>query len=202
MLSDAREPWHTKSLVAAFERLPKRGKDTWVWWNLPSPTDPIPTFASLIEEEPTGVEWHTKKQTDHIINLMSPVHLAKLNDAKLHKERIVGTLYRRIRPNEDGAKVQRAEVRFDQISGCLRTPAGGSSRQTIVVVEGRKVRSRLLSPREAARLMGVPDDYPLPPKYNEAYHVFGDGLAVPAVRWLSTDLLTPIANTSRVMIAA
>jgi DNA (cytosine-5)-methyltransferase 1 len=202
VLSGASEPWHTKSLRSAFERLPKRPKDAWIWWNLPAPNDPIPSFASLIEEEPTGVEWHTKKQTNHIISLMSPVHLEKLRNAKRSKKQIVGTVYRRIRPNEDGVKVQRAEIRFDQISGCLRTPVGGSSRQTIVVVEGRKVRSRLLSPREAARLMGVPDDYPLPPRYNEAYHVFGDGLAVPVVRWLSTRLLTPIATNSRVMIAA
>jgi DNA (cytosine-5)-methyltransferase 1 len=99
-------------------------------------------------------------------------------------------------------KVQRAEIRFDQISGCLRTPVGGSSRQTIVVVEGREIRSRLLSPREAARLMGVPDEYPLPARYNEAYHLFGDGLAVPVVRWLNIHLLTQIAAAIRVMIAA
>ena len=98
--------------------------------------------------------------------------------------------------------MQRAEIRFDQIAGCLRTPIGGSSRQTIVVVDGRKIRSRLLSPREAARLMGVPDDYPLPSKYNEAYHLFGDGLAVPVVRWLSKHLLIQIAAAIRVMIAA
>jgi DNA (cytosine-5)-methyltransferase 1 len=200
--SDASEPWHTKSLRSAFERLPERLQDAWIWWSLPIPNEPIPSFASLIEEEPTGVEWHTKEQTDHIISLMSPLHLEKLRKAQLLKGRIVGTLYRRIRPNEDGVKVQRAEIRFDQISGCLRTPVGGSSRQTIVVVEGRKIRSRLMSPREAARLMGVPDDYPLPPKYNEAYHVFGDGLAVPVVRWLSSHLLTPIAAASQVMIAA
>jgi DNA (cytosine-5)-methyltransferase 1 len=202
VLSDPSQPWHTKALRSAFERLPKQPKEAWIWWNLPAPNDRIPSFASLIEEEPTGVEWHTKEQTDHIISLMSPVHLEKLRNAKRSEEQIVGTVYRRIRPNEDGVKVQRAEIRFDQISGCLRTPVGGSSRQTIVVVEGRKVRSRLLSPREAARLMGVPDDYPLPPRYNEAYHVFGDGLAVPVVRWLSTRLLTPIATNSRVMIAA
>ena len=38
------------------------------------------------------------------------------------------------------------------------------------------MRSRLLSPREAARLMGVPDNYPLPLSYNDAYHLFGDGV--------------------------
>jgi len=198
----ASEPWHTKSLRLAFERLPERVQDAWIWWNLPIPKEPIPSFASLIEEEPTGVEWHTKEQTDHIISLMSPLHLEKLRKAHLLRRKIVGTVYRRIRPNKDGVKVQRAEIRFDQISGCLRTPVGGSSRQSIVVVDGRKIRSRLLSPREAARLMGVPDDYPLPQKYNEAYHLFGDGLAVPVVRWLSNHLLTQIAAANRVMIAA
>ena len=196
VLPFASEPWHTKSLRFAFERLPRRLQDAWIWWNLPIPNGRIPSLASLIEEEPTGVEWHTEEQTDHIISLMSPLHLEKLRKAQLLKSRIVGTVYRRIRPNEDGERVQRAEIRFDQISGCLRTPVGGSSRQTIVVVEARKIRSRLLSPREAARLMGVPDDYPLPTRYNEAYHLFGDWLAVPVVRWLTTHLLDPIAGTS------
>jgi len=200
--SNASEPWHTKSLRSAFELLPERLQDAWNWWSLPIPNEPIPALASLIEEEPTGVEWHSKEQTDHIIGLMSPVHLEKLRKAQLLKTKIVGTVYRRIRPNEEGVKVQRAEIRFDQISGCLRTPVGGSSRQTIVVVEGRKIRSRLLSPREAARLMGVPDAYRLPKKYNDAYHLFGDGLAVPVVRWLSKHLLTQIAAAIQVMIAA
>lgn len=202
VLSDAAEPWHTKALQSAVGLLPPRLKNRWIWWNLPTPNEPIPSFASLIEEAPTGVEWHTRKQTDHIIGLMSPLHLEKLRKAQLLKRKVVGTVYRRSRPNEDGLKVQRAEIRFDQIAGCLRTPVGGSSRQTIVVVEGRKIRSRLLSPREAARLMGVPDDFPLPENYNEAYHLFGDGLAVPVVRWLSKHLLTQIAAAIRVMIAA
>ena len=66
--------------------------------------------------------------------------------------------------------------------GCLRTPSGGSSRQTIMIVEDEQVRSRLLSPREAARLMGLPDSYELPENYNEAYHLAGDGVVVPVVR--------------------
>ena len=196
------EPWHTKSLRTAVQRLPKLAQNAWVWWNLPIPVEAVPALATLIEEQPTGVDWHTKAQTDHIISLMSPLHLKKLRQAQAHGERIVGTLYRRTRPDEHGVNRQRAEIRFDQVSGCLRTPVGGSSRQTIVVVEGALIRSRLLSPREAARLMGVPDDYPLPKNYNEAYHLFGDGLAVPVVRWLSDNLLSPIITARRVMIAA
>jgi DNA (cytosine-5)-methyltransferase 1 len=101
---------------------------------------------------------------------------------------------------EDGRRVQRAEVRFDGLAGCLRTPRGGSSRQLIVVVDGERVRTRLLSAREAARLMGLPDSYALPRAATSALHVAGDGVAVPVVRWLSAELLQPLL--SRPVLAA
>lgn len=186
--------WHTKSLCAAVQRFPKKLRDRWLWWNLPDPSGPIVSFDDIIEDDPTGVTWHTKAQTDHILSLMSPLHLEKIEKAQRMKIRVVGTVYRRTRPEGNGMRSQRAEVRFDQISGCLRTPVGGSSRQTIIVVDGRKIRTRLLSSREAARLMGVPEDYPLPEKYNDAYHLFGDGLAVPVVNWLNSHLLFPVID--------
>src|ERR1051325_9620779 len=124
--------------------------------------------------------------------MMSPVNKAKVEAAKKMGRRLIGTVYRRTRPSADGTKRQRAEVRFDGIAGCLRTPTGGSSRQTILVVEGRSIRTRLLSAREAARLMGLPERYQLPPNYNEAYHLAGDGVAVPVVRHLSRTLLGPL----------
>jgi len=104
----------------------------------------------------------------------------------------VGAVYKRTRADENGERRQRAEVRFDDIAGCLRTPVGGSSRQTILAVDGENVKSRLLSPREAARLMGLPDSYLLPRNYNDAYHLAGDGLAVPVVRFLAANLLEPL----------
>ena len=106
-------------------------------------------------------------------------------------------IYRRTRTDGDGAKVQRAEIRFDDIAGCLRTPAGGSSRQSIMIVQGSTVRSRLLSPREAARLMGLPEDYVLPENYNEAYHLVGDGVVVPVIRFLAAHILEPILASRR-----
>ena len=110
---------------------------------------------------------------------------------------MVGGLYRRMRPGEDGAdgsgqRVQRVEVRFDGVTGCLRVPTGGSSRQTIMIVDGESVRSRLLSPREAARLMGLPDTYKLPGNYNDAYGLMGDGVVVPAVKHLAEHVLEPL----------
>ena len=97
---------------------------------------------------------------------------------------MIGAVYRRTRSSAWGEKSQRAEARFDGLSGCLRTPAGGSSRQFLLFVEGARLRSRLISARETARLMGLPDDYVLPSSYNDAYHLTGDGVAVDAVRHL------------------
>jgi DNA (cytosine-5)-methyltransferase 1 len=190
------EPWHPRPLRAARERLPDELDKCWAWWRLPVPTDPVKSLASIIVDEPNGVTWHSSSETNYLLSLMSPLHRNKVDIAKIGGSRIVGTVYRRTRPGKDGARNQRAEVRFDNIAGCLRTPVGGSSRQTVVIVEGNRVRSRLLSPREAADLMGVPDDYPLPDKYNEAYHLFGDGLVVPVVAWLEKHLLRPLARAN------
>jgi DNA (cytosine-5)-methyltransferase 1 len=143
------------------------------------------------------VEWHSAAHTKYVLELMSPVNRGKVTDAMKSGRKMVGAIYRRTRPDEYGIKRQRAEVRFDDIAGCLRTPAGGSSRQTILVVEGRIIRSRLLSPREAARLMGLSDDYVLPSRYNEAYHVCGDGVCVPVVRHVAEHILEPFLNAHR-----
>jgi DNA (cytosine-5)-methyltransferase 1 len=104
----------------------------------------------------------------------------------------VGCVYRRTRRDAEGRRQQRAEVRFDGLAGCLRTPAGGSSRQTLLIAQGGTARSRLISARETARLMGLPDDYRLPARYNEAYHLTGDGVSVDAVRWLRQHLFEPL----------
>ena len=84
-----------------------------------------------------------------------PIIKKSFFEAQRSGQRWIGALYRRTRV-ENGVKVQRAEVRFDGVAGCLRTPSGGSSRQYILLVEGDKIRSRLLSARETARLMGLP----------------------------------------------
>jgi DNA (cytosine-5)-methyltransferase 1 len=184
---------HPISLLNAHAGLADSLRSHWIWWNLPTPMRRIKGLKRLIEDEPTGVTWHSAEQTRKLIDMMSPLNREKVRKAQVMGSRVVGTVYRRTRPDEDGEKIQRAEVRFDDISGCLRTPVGGSSRQIILVVEGNSIRSRLLSPREAARLMGVPEDYPIPPNYNEAYHLFGDGIAVPVVRHLEEHLLWPLA---------
>lgn len=189
--------WHPPHLVHAYDKLPQKVQAAWFWWRLPIPPRRRSTFSDLIEEEPQGVTWHTPAETKRLISMMSPLNLRKVEQAKRLGYRVVGGIYRRTRADENGDRVQRAEVRFDDISGCLRTPVGGSSRQTILTVEGEKIRSRLLSPREAARLMGLPDSYILPKNYNEAYHLAGDGVVVPVVRFLAEHLLEPIVASGK-----
>lgn len=184
-------PFHTSGIITAYKGLSKAGRAKWVWWNLPAPPPRESTFSSVIESD---IQWHSSQQTQALLALMLPRHRAKIAAAKKTGRRMAGTIYKRTRPDESGRRAQRAEVRFDEIAGCLRTPGGGSSRQTIIVVHGNKVRSRLLSPREAARLMGLPDEYVLPKNYNDAYRLMGDGVAVPVVNHLSRYLLEPLVQ--------
>ncbi|MGI4886130.1 MAG: DNA cytosine methyltransferase [Janthinobacterium lividum] len=182
--------WHTAALLTAFNRLPEASQENWLWWNLPLPAVRTSIFSDLVEHESTDVVWHTPEATAQLLELMGPLHLAKVERAKESGRRMVGTIYRRTR-EEAAGKSQRAEVRFDDVAGCLRTPSGGSSRQIIMVVEGHEVKSRLISRRETARLMGLPDTYILPENYNEAYHLTGDGVASPVVRHLARHIFEP-----------
>ena len=184
--------FHPRSLRNSFGKLPATMRESWLWWRLPVPPSRNTGFSNLVEENPGDVPWHTPAETQKLLDMMSDVNLEKVRSAQQEKRRTIGTVYKRTRRDETGRKVQRAEVRFDNIAGCLRTPAGGSSRQLVVVVEGSKVRSRLISSRETARLMGLPDDYTLPDNYNEAYHLTGDGVVVPVVRFLADALIEPV----------
>jgi DNA (cytosine-5)-methyltransferase 1 len=185
-------PFHTRGLCRAVEALPKVLRSNMLWWNVPTPGHRVSTFADEIEEHPTSVSWHTAAETQTLLAKMSPLNRAKVTAAMRAGRRMVGGVYKRTRLNERGVKVQRAEVRFDDVAGCLRTPAGGSSRQVILVIDGKKVRSRLISARETARLMGLPDDYKLPKNYNEAYHLTGDGVVVHVVRHLAQHVFEPV----------
>ena len=202
--SGAVEPWHPKALKEAWSHLEKDAKNRWIWWNLPAPSKRATVFADLIESHPTKTPWHTKEETERLLKMMTPLHRKKVDAAMHAKTRKVGTIYKRTRQDAHGQRFQRAEVRFDDVAGCLRTPAGGSSRQIILVVEKEIIRSRLISARETARLMGLPDSYLLPENYNEAYHLTGDGVVVPVVRHLSRHLIEPLLtqNQTRNTIAA
>lgn len=187
--------WHPAAIIKAYNQLPKKLKNQWVWWNPPIPKKSLKTLDDIIEKTPQGVDWHTPEETHKLMEMMSPVNRQKIIQAQEEGRPKVGALYRRTR---DG--IQRAEVRFDGVSGCLRTPGGGSSRQTIIIVDGSVIRSRLLSPREAARLMGLKDSYLLPSRYNDAYHLAGDGVVVPVVSHLAKHIFGVVIEKNRAVV--
>jgi DNA (cytosine-5)-methyltransferase 1 len=187
------ELWHPRRLIEAHRKFPMDLRERWIWWRLPVPPKRSTTLTDCIDADLQEARWHSRKETLRLISLMSDGNLQKLKRAEALKKRTIGTVYRRTRKDRQGKRCQRAEIRFDQVSGCLRTPSGGSSRQILLFVDGEEIRSRLLAPREAARLMGVSDDYALPENYNEAYRLMGDGVAVPVVAWLECEVLRPLA---------
>ena len=142
------DPFHPKALSVAAGKLPHDLQRDWIWWSLSTPQPRNLAFSDLIEDDPPDVPWHTPEQTAALLRMMSDVNLEKVRAAKSEGRLIVGTVYKRTRRDEAGRRVQRAEARFDGVAGCLRTPVGGSSRQLVVVVKGRKVRTRLISSRE------------------------------------------------------
>jgi DNA (cytosine-5)-methyltransferase 1 len=190
-LSGPSPPFHPQALERAVARLDAETTDSWRWWRLPEPPPRRSSLADVLEPDGPEVVWSEPEATARLLALMAPAHLAQLRRKQASGARHVGCVYRRTR-GEGLAKVQRAEVRFDGVAGCLRTPAGGSSRQTLLVVDGEQVRSRLLTPRETARLMGLPESYRLPQRATAAYHLTGDGVAAPVVRHLSIHLFAPL----------
>jgi DNA (cytosine-5)-methyltransferase 1 len=192
-------PFHTAAVRQAHAALPEALKARWLWWS-PGDAPRRNTRVAALLEPDADAAWHKPDQTRRLLSLMAPLHLAKVEQARAAGGRQVGAIFRRTRI-EDGKSRQRAEVRFDGLAGCLRTPRGGSSRQILLIADDGQVRTRLLSGREGARLMGLADDYRLPGSATGALHVVGDGVAVPVVRFLAERLLEPLLGPAQRLAA-
>ncbi len=150
----------------------------WIWWKTEKPPHRHKTLKDIVEQ---GVPF----DKDDVLRLVPERHQAKLNE----HDTVYATGYRRTRHGE-----QQLELRFDGIAGCLRTPEGGSSKQYLVVKENGKTHARLLTVREAARLMGAPDSFILPGSYNDGYKAMGDAVAMPVAQFIGDRFLTKIAE--------
>ena len=190
LLAPAVGPAHGRRVREAHARLPDALKARWLAWRPPGAARRNARVADLLEDE-AAVRWHAPALTERLLGQLSPLQRERLALERAAGGRRVGLAFRRTRI-EDGVRVQRAEVRFDGLAGCLRTPGGGSSRQFVIEVDGARTRSRPLSAREGARLMGLPDHYVLPAAETAALKVVGDGVVVPVVRALAEQVLEPI----------
>ncbi len=132
-----------------------------------------------------GQEWWADAEVTRHTAMMSDLHRRRVEAIREKGEAWVGTIFRRIRAN-----VQRAEVRFDGLAGCLRTPRGGSARQIVVAVDRGRLRVRWMSAREYARLQGAPD-FPVTGTTTPQLWGFGDAVCVPAVRRIDRHGVSP-----------
>ena len=189
-------PSRSRAVREARDRLPAPLRARWIDWRLAAPPRHNLDLAAVLEPD-DAVAWRSEAETRALVAMMGELHRQRLEAALASGERRVGAVFRRMRGGE-----QRAEARFDGLAGCLRTPGGGSSRQFILVAEAGKVRSRLLTAREAARLMGLPDSYVLPASANAGLHLAGDGVVVPVVRRLAAEIFEPLLGRHSASAAA
>ena len=57
-----------------------------------------------------------------------------------------------------------------------------------ILIAQRNKNPRKLTPREAARLQGFPDDFKLPVSDTQAYKQFGNSVAVPVIRAIAREI--------------
>jgi DNA (cytosine-5)-methyltransferase 1 len=175
-LTDTQPNWlHNSSAIALGKILPG-----WIWWKAEKPKNHRVDLNDVID-------YSIPYDKNDVLRLISPKHKEKIDSM----DNAVATGYRRTRNGK-----QCLELRFDGIAGCLRTPEGGSSKQFLVVKHEGVLNARLLSPREAARLMGAPDSFDLSDIYNDGYKAMGDAVAMPVATFIGESFLTKLSEVA------
>jgi DNA (cytosine-5)-methyltransferase 1 len=149
------------------------------------------TVSSIVEQlSEDDDRWWSDTEVERHLQMMSSVNLDYLKGLRERSDESYCTMYRRVREGK-----QRAELRKDGIAGCLRTAKGGSSRQMLVQVGQGQTRMRVMTPREYARLQGVPEEYSVLFPTNQALTGFGDAVCVPVITWIATNILNPLIKS-------
>jgi DNA (cytosine-5)-methyltransferase 1 len=160
-----------------------------VQFDLSCPPERTKTLEDVIDQG-DDEEWWSKDEVVRHYSMMNDRHRKRIDELLRSGQSWVGTIFRRIRD-----KQQRAEVRFDGLAGCLRTPSGGSANQIVVLTDEGDLRMRWMSPREYARLQGA-DDFPLNGTRQNLLWGFADAVCVPAIAWIDKHLLTPLYKSA------
>ena len=166
---------------------------------VPVPSQDGRRLCDVVERLDLGDErWWDGDRLGKFLSSLSPSHRCRLDLLRQDEITQWRTAYRRTRK---GVAVW--EIRSDDISGCLRTARGGSSRQAVVEVSPDGVRARWMTPREYARLQGVSDEFDCSAVTDaQALFGFGDAVCVPVVAWLAEHVLVPAALGMSCQVAA
>ncbi len=157
----------------------------WIAFDVPEPEIQRPLLSKILDVDDDQEWWDSTAVSKHY-DSMSDKHREIVDRMISENAVFVGTIFRRKRQG-----TTRAEVRFDGIAGCLRTPKGGSAKQIVIEVRNGRIRMRWMSPREYARLQGA-DDFQLVGNKIQNLHGFGDAVCVPVIEWIDRFVLTPL----------
>ena len=155
---------------------------------LPEPPEPLMAgFTMYAEEMPDDdSRWWSQSKLQVFLDSLSAVQRDRVEKLKADSFISYRTAYRRTRNGKPTW-----EVRADDISGCLRTARGGSSRQAVVRLGEGTAAVRWMTPKEYAALMGA-SRYNLDGlRTNQVLFGFGDAVAVPVVEWLGEHYFMP-----------
>jgi len=162
----------------------------WTHVNIPEPP-PLRNgglSSEVIERlDDNDDRWWPKQEVDRHLEMMAAGHRERVERLRQGEEISYRTFYRRVRNGQ-----QRAEVRKGDTAGCLRTAVGGSSKQFIIAAGQGKIRMRTMTPREYARLQGIPDRFEINGDELQALTGIGDAVCVPAVEWIASSVLSSL----------
>lgn len=163
----------------------------WFYNDLPEPPPANELGLSKIVErlDDADKRWWSQDEVDRHLSMMKDLHHERVENLKSMQEISYRTFFRRRREG-----MQRAEVRDDDLSGCLRTAVGGSGKQFLIEAGAGRLRMRTMTPREYARLQGVPDSYNISANGVQALTGFGDAVCVPVISWIAKNVLNPLAE--------
>ena len=171
----------------------------WGCFDIPEPPPNRSTgFSNNIVEalDYDDSRWWPEEKVKKHLDMMPPSHLTVVKHMAQQERESSRTFFRRRR--KDG---QRAEVRSDDIAGCLRTAVGGSGKQFMVTAGNGAIRMRTLTAREYARLQGVPDVFPImSDTERQSLNALGDAVCVPVVTWLARAVLSPLTDKLREVV--
>jgi DNA (cytosine-5)-methyltransferase 1 len=137
----------------------------------------------LSDDDP---RWWNEERSQAFVDSLSTIQRERFDLLKASDETVARTAYRRTRA---GRPVW--EIREDDISGCLRTARGGSSKQAVIFVGKGEARMRWMTGLEYARLQGAGDFKLEGFRESQIQYAFGDAVAVPAVTWLMKQAVIP-----------
>ena len=165
----------------------------WYYNDIPTPPPTRKSGLSTIVEDLDNEDkrWWSTEEVDRHLFMMDKSHYERISQLATGNIYTYRTFYRRRRNG-----FQRAEARKDDLSGCLRTAVGGSGKQFLIKAGFGKIQMRTMTPREYARLQGVPDHYPIKVNSTQALTGFGDAVCVPVITWIGKNVLNPLIKNS------